>query len=91
MKEKNILVIDDDRIILDSLCEFLSLEGFQTTGAETLADALTELRQNSFSATAPSTAPSKPSNAVPMITSPSPLSTTSFVLPSTAHCDSSHS
>jgi DNA-binding NtrC family response regulator len=49
MKEKNILVIDDDRIILDSLCEFLSLEGFRTTGAETLGDALAQLRQNSFS------------------------------------------
>ena len=48
MKEKNILVIDDDRIILDSLCEFLSLEGFQTTGAETLRGALTELRNGHY-------------------------------------------
>jgi len=46
--EKNILVIDDDRIILDSLCEFLSLEGFQTTGAETLEGALSELQQQSY-------------------------------------------
>ena len=25
---KNILVVDDDQIILDSLCEFLRLEGY---------------------------------------------------------------
>ena len=43
MREKNILVIDDDKIILDSLCEFLSLEGFRTSGAETLKGALAEL------------------------------------------------
>ena len=49
MKDKSILVIDDDRIILDSLSEFLSLEGFQTAGAETLAEALNLLRQRSFS------------------------------------------
>lgn len=48
MKEKNILVIDDDRIILDSLCEFLSLEGFQTAGAETLKGALTKLQKQSY-------------------------------------------
>lgn len=48
MREKNILVVDDDRIILDSLCEFLSLEGFQTTGAETLRGALTELRNGHY-------------------------------------------
>ena len=39
---KNILVIDDDRIILDSMCEFLSIEGFHTTGVETLKAALLE-------------------------------------------------
>jgi len=49
MREKNILVIDDDRIILDSLCEFLSLEGFQTNGAETLKGALAELEKQSYS------------------------------------------
>ena len=46
--EKSILVVDDDRIILDSLCEFLSLEGFQTSGAETLKSALAKLRKQSF-------------------------------------------
>ncbi len=49
MKEKNILVIDDDKIILDSLCEFLSLEGFQTSGAETLKGAVAELQKQSYS------------------------------------------
>jgi DNA-binding NtrC family response regulator len=48
MREKNILVIDDDRIILDSLCEFLSLEGFQTSGAETLKSAVTKLQKQSY-------------------------------------------
>jgi len=49
MKEKSILVIDDDRIILDSLREFLSLEGFQADGAETLKDALARLREENYS------------------------------------------
>jgi DNA-binding NtrC family response regulator len=49
MREKNILVIDDDRIILDSLCEFLSLEGFRTNGAETLKAALAELEKQNYS------------------------------------------
>lgn len=49
MTDKSILVIDDDRIILDSLCEFLSLEGFQTSGAETLKGAVAKLRQQSYS------------------------------------------
>jgi DNA-binding NtrC family response regulator len=49
MTEKNILVIDSDRIILDSLCEFLSLEGFQTTGAETLKSAVAKLQKQSYS------------------------------------------
>ncbi len=49
MREKNILVIDDDKIILDSLCEFLTLEGFQTSGAETLKGALAKLEQEHYS------------------------------------------
>jgi len=49
MREKNILVIDDDKIILDSLCEFLSLEGFQTSGAETLKSASAKLEQEHYS------------------------------------------
>ena len=49
MREKNILVVDDDRIILDSLCEFLSLEGFRTNGAETLKAASAELEKQNYS------------------------------------------
>jgi len=47
--KKNILVVDDDRIISDSLCEFLSLEGFQTSGAETLKGAINELEKQNYS------------------------------------------
>ncbi|MHC4159437.1 MAG: sigma-54-dependent transcriptional regulator, partial [Planctomycetota bacterium] len=49
MEQKSILVVDDDRIILDSLCEFLSLEGFQTSGSETLNGAVSELQKQSYS------------------------------------------
>ncbi|MFZ0035327.1 MAG: sigma-54 dependent transcriptional regulator [Sedimentisphaerales bacterium] len=48
MRAKNILVVDDDRIILDSLCEFLSLEGFRTNGAETLKSAIAELEKQNY-------------------------------------------
>jgi DNA-binding NtrC family response regulator len=48
MNQKNILVIDDDRIILDSLCEFLSLEGFETNGAETYKEAVAKLQRQSY-------------------------------------------
>jgi DNA-binding NtrC family response regulator len=46
--DKSILIVDDDRIILESLCEFLSLEGFTTTGAESLKAALAELQKNAY-------------------------------------------
>jgi DNA-binding NtrC family response regulator len=49
MKEKSILVVDDDRIILDSLREFLSLEGFRTDGTETLKSALAKLKEENYS------------------------------------------
>src|SRR4030042_5628336 len=49
MNAKNILVIDDDKIILDSLREFLSLEGFRTDGAETLKNALAKLEDQRYS------------------------------------------
>ncbi len=48
MRKKNILVIDDDKIILDSLCEFLTLEGFQTSGAETVKSALAKLEEENY-------------------------------------------
>ncbi|MBN2137496.1 MAG: sigma-54-dependent Fis family transcriptional regulator [Sedimentisphaerales bacterium] len=46
---KSILVIDDDKIILDSLCEFLSVEGFKAAGAETFKGALEKLGENDYS------------------------------------------
>jgi len=49
MRQQNILVIDDDKIILDSLCEFLSIEGFRTSGAQTFKSALAEMERESFS------------------------------------------
>lgn len=48
MREKSILVIDDDKIILDSLCEFLSLEGFSADGAETLKSGLAMLEKENY-------------------------------------------
>ena len=48
MSQKSILVIDDDKIILDSLREFLSLEGFRTSGAETIKEAMSKLAQQRY-------------------------------------------
>lgn len=48
MTNKNILIVDDDKIILDSLCEFLKLEGYLTTGAQSFREAVTQLQQQSF-------------------------------------------
>ena len=47
--EKSVLIVDDDKIILDSLCEFLSLEGFQAKGSETLNSAVAELQNQNYS------------------------------------------
>ena len=49
MEKANVLVVDDDRIILDSLCEFLNLEGYITTAAESFAEAAAALQKRSFS------------------------------------------
>lgn len=48
MKNEKILVIDDDRIILDSLCEFLKVEGFEAAGAETFKGALAKLAEENY-------------------------------------------
>ncbi len=48
MREKNILVIDDDKIILDSLTEFLSLEGFVVNGVETVQAAGAQLQKHRY-------------------------------------------
>ncbi len=49
MVKANILIVDDDRIILDSLCEFLNLEGYRTTPARSITRAIGELQKQSFS------------------------------------------
>jgi DNA-binding NtrC family response regulator len=46
---KNILVVDDDKIISDSLCEFLSLEGYKSFSAASLATTAEALKQRSYS------------------------------------------
>ncbi|MHC4740420.1 MAG: sigma-54-dependent transcriptional regulator [Planctomycetota bacterium] len=48
MKDTNILVIDDDKIIADSLCEFLSLEGFTTDAAGSFKEATAKLSENEY-------------------------------------------
>ncbi len=48
-KENNILVVDDDKIIRDSLCDFLAQEGFQSTGVEKFKDAAMELQRQNYS------------------------------------------
>jgi DNA-binding NtrC family response regulator len=49
MSKANILIVDDDEIILDSLCEFLSLEGYTTCGAESFKKAVEKLQGQAFS------------------------------------------
>jgi DNA-binding NtrC family response regulator len=49
MNNKSILIVDDDEIILQSLCEFLSLEGFATTGAGSLKEATEKLQNETYS------------------------------------------
>ena len=48
MSGGKILVVDDDQIIRDSLCEFLKLEGHQAGGAESFSEALSELEKQHY-------------------------------------------
>lgn len=48
MPKPNMLIVDDDRIILDSLCEFLGIEGYETTGASSVSEAKQRLKEQSF-------------------------------------------
>ncbi|MBN1127224.1 MAG: sigma-54-dependent Fis family transcriptional regulator [Sedimentisphaerales bacterium] len=48
MSKANILVVDDDRIILDSLCEFLRMEGYFPVGASTFSQAVDAIERHSF-------------------------------------------
>ncbi|MHC5073649.1 MAG: sigma-54-dependent transcriptional regulator [Planctomycetota bacterium] len=49
MRDKNILVVDDDKIILRSLCDFLNEEGYETQGVQTLKEALESLQNRNYS------------------------------------------
>ena len=48
MVEKRILVVDDDQIIRDSLCEFLRLEGYHCQGACGFDEALSEMEKQYY-------------------------------------------
>jgi len=48
MPRGRLLVVDDDPIILDSLGEFLRLEGYDVDGATTIADALNALERRTY-------------------------------------------
>lgn len=46
--KKCILVVDDDQIIRDSLCEFLRFEGFDCVGAGSFNEAIKEIEKQSI-------------------------------------------
>lgn len=48
MARPKILIVDDDTIILDSLCEFLTIEGYQTDGATNVHQAKEKLLRRSY-------------------------------------------
>ncbi|MCK4887382.1 MAG: sigma-54-dependent Fis family transcriptional regulator [Planctomycetes bacterium] len=48
MRKRNILVVDDDKIILDSLCEFLNEDGFEAQGCQSIAKAVNQLQKQSY-------------------------------------------
>lgn len=49
MKNKNILIVDNDKIILNWFCRFLSREGFNTKGVKTINEAIAELQKQNYS------------------------------------------
>ena len=49
MRKKDILIIDNDKIILDSIADFLSVEGFGSTKTETVQQARKELKKQTYS------------------------------------------
>jgi len=48
MAKAKILVVDDDRIILDSLCEFIQVEGYHATAAASFTEAVAKLQNQRF-------------------------------------------
>ena len=49
MRKISILVVDDDKIILDSLCEFLNEDGFEAQGCQSITQAINQLQKQTFS------------------------------------------
>jgi DNA-binding NtrC family response regulator len=49
MDKPRVLIVDDDRIILDSLSEFLTIEGYETVSADSYKSAVGELKKFTFS------------------------------------------
>jgi len=49
MNKQKILIVDDDGIILDSLCEFLTLEGYSASTAASFTEAASMLQKQPFS------------------------------------------
>jgi DNA-binding NtrC family response regulator len=48
MNKPDILIVDDDRIILDSLCEFLRLEGYATNPAASADEAIRAMMRQPY-------------------------------------------
>jgi DNA-binding NtrC family response regulator len=48
-EKDNILLVDDDKVILDSLMEFLDAEGYHTHGVGTMKEADAALREEQYS------------------------------------------
>ena len=46
--ERKILIVDDDRIIQDSVSKLLSRQGFQTRAVRSIKDAITELQKTRY-------------------------------------------
>ncbi|MBN1796918.1 MAG: sigma-54-dependent Fis family transcriptional regulator [Sedimentisphaerales bacterium] len=48
MAEQKILIVDSDKIILDSLGSFLTKEGYKTAGADSMKEAISQLQERSY-------------------------------------------
>ncbi len=49
MENADILIVDDDKIIRDSLCEYLSIEGYTTSAADSFRQAIDCLSRQKYS------------------------------------------
>ena len=47
-QKERILIVDDDQIIVESLVEFLDLEGYEATGVRSFAEAITALERYQY-------------------------------------------